>query len=98
MTKVHESQFELLTGSDCLAKYQWNTRIAQHYFCTRCGIYTFHRKRAQPDHYGINVYCLDDFDSTTVPVRKTEGISMSLVADNPRPEWPGPRVKTIEGL
>ena len=27
---------------EILGLYQWNTRIAKHYFCTRCGIYTFH--------------------------------------------------------
>lgn len=40
----------------------WNTARAKHFFCSRCGVYTFHRKRAAPDHYGVNVFCLEDFD------------------------------------
>jgi hypothetical protein len=92
MTKVHESQLTILQGEEALSLYQWNTQRAKHYFCSRCGIYPFHRKRAAPDHYGVNVFCLDDFDPAGVPVRATEGIGMTVVDPNPRPEWPGPRV------
>jgi len=90
MAKVHESQLTLLQGEEVLSLYQWNTRKAKHYFCSRCGIYPFHRKRAAPDHYGVNVFCLDDFDPRGVPVRATEGIGMTLEDPAARPEWPGP--------
>lgn len=78
MVQVHESDFELLEGEDALALYQWNFRIARHHFCKHCGIYTFHRKRAAPDSYGVNVYCLDDLNVDTVPVRQASGASMSI--------------------
>lgn len=91
MAKVHESKLTILAGEDALSLYQWNTRRAKHYFCSRCGIYTFHRKRSEPDHYGVNVFCLEGFDPTTMPVRATEGIGMSVVATQARPEWRGPR-------
>lgn len=92
MTKVHESALTILEGEDKLSLYQWNTRRAQHRFCSVCGIYTFHRKRSAPDHYGINVFCLDGFDHSTLPVRATEGENMTVESPDPRPEWPGPRV------
>lgn len=91
MAKVHEDALTITAGGDVLSLYEWNTRLAKHYFCSRCGIYTFHRKRAAPDHYGINVFCLDGFDASSIPVRATEGIGMSLVGPDARPEWPGPR-------
>lgn len=91
MAKVHEDALTITAGEDLLSLYQWNTRRAKHYFCSRCGIYTFHRKRAAPDHYGINVFCLDGFDASQIPVRATEGIGMSVVDPDGRPEWPGPR-------
>jgi hypothetical protein len=62
MTKVSENNFQLLSDSANLSEYNWNTKVARHFFCKECGIYTFHRKRAQPDHYGINIFCLDNFD------------------------------------
>jgi hypothetical protein len=91
MTKVHESALTIVSGQEVLSFYQWNTRRAQHYFCSRCGIYTFHRKRSEPDHYGVNVFCLEGFDPASVPVRATEGIGMSVVDPRARPQWPGPR-------
>jgi hypothetical protein len=94
MFKVPESALTLLEGEAALALYQWNTQRAKHYFCRHCGIYVFHRKRAAPDHFGVNVFCLDDFDASAIPVRATEGANMTLVDPNPNPQWPGPRVPT----
>ena len=92
MARVHERELTLTAGEDALGLYQWNSRVAQHRFCTRCGVYVFHRKRAAPDHFGVNVFCLDGFDPAAVPIRPTEGVSMTLVVPEPRPEWPGPCV------
>jgi hypothetical protein len=44
-------------------------RLHRHFFCSRGGVYTFHRKRAAPDHSGINGFYLEDFDPGSVPVR-----------------------------
>src|SRR5690606_42056158 len=41
-----------------LPLYQFNTKVAQHYFCSKCGTYTFHRRRSDPNTYGVNVVCL----------------------------------------
>jgi hypothetical protein len=76
MVKVHESQFRLLTGEDSLTEYRFNTMTARHFFCKRCGIYPFHRKRVTPDYFGINVFCLEAFDPSGIPVRETAGTSM----------------------
>jgi hypothetical protein len=76
MVKVHESRFRLLRGEDALRLYQFHTMTARHYFCGTCGIYPFHRKRAAPDHYGVNVFCLEGFDPTGIPVRLTDGAGM----------------------
>jgi len=63
----------------------------QAFLLSRCGIYTFHRKRAAPDHFGVNVFCLEDFDPAAVPVHATDGIGMSVVEQTARSQWPGPR-------
>ena len=76
MVKVSEHDFELLAGGEALTRYQFHTLTAQHFFCKICGIYPFHRKRVTPDHYGINVFCLDDFDLAGIPVRQTVGAGM----------------------
>jgi len=76
MVKVHESRFRLLTGEDSLSEYRFHTQTARHFFCKTCGIYPFHRKRSAPDHFGINVFCLHDFDPVGIPVRATAGATM----------------------
>ena len=45
-------------GADKLALYQFNTRVAEHYFCSVCGIYTHHKRRSNPNQFGVNVACL----------------------------------------
>jgi hypothetical protein len=91
MAKVPQTALTLTKGKDELRLYEWNTRVAKHYFCGTCGIYTFHRKRAAPDHFGVNVFCLDGFDASSILRRATDGIAMSLTDPEARAEWPGPR-------
>jgi hypothetical protein len=62
---------EITAGADALTAYRFNTGAAQHFFCSRCGIYTHHQRRSRPDEYGVNVACLDgispfDFAEVTV--------------------------------
>ena len=76
MVKVHESRFRLLAGADSLTEYQFHTMTARHFFCKTCGIYPFHRKRTTPDHFGINVFCLHDFNPAGIPVRLAVGATM----------------------
>ena len=68
------ADLEILEGEDLLSRYEFNTHTAKHYFCSRCGIHTFHQRRSNPEEYAVNVACLDGvspFDFRKVPV--TEG-------------------------
>lgn len=61
----------IIAGEDMLTRYRFNTGAAQHFFCARCGIYTHHQRRSNPDEYGVNVACLEGvspFDFAAVPV------------------------------
>lgn len=44
---------EVVKG-DSLQLYQFGSRIAKHYFCGICGIYTHHQRRSNPQEYGVN--------------------------------------------
>ena len=76
MVKVHQDNFKLLSGEEMLAEYRFHTMSARHFFCKSCGIYPFHRKRVTPDYFGVNVFCLDNFDPSGIPVREAAGASM----------------------
>jgi hypothetical protein len=49
------SGIKVLRGEDKLTEYRFNTQTAVHYFCSVCGIYTFHQRRSNPEQYGVNV-------------------------------------------
>jgi hypothetical protein len=49
----------VLQGVELLACYQFNTRVAEHYFCRVCGVYTHHKRRSDPTCYAFNLGCLD---------------------------------------
>ena len=53
------SKFTLLSGEDMLTSYRFNTGVAQHTFCSQCGIKPFYIPRSNPDGIDINVNCLD---------------------------------------
>ena len=59
MTTVNKDEFNLESGKDYLSIYQWNTKIAKHFFCKICGINTHNQRRSDPNTFGINVGCLD---------------------------------------
>jgi hypothetical protein len=62
---------EVISGAEALALYQFNSKAAEHHFCSICGIYTHHRRRSNPDQCGINVAILagvSPFDFAEVPV------------------------------
>ncbi|MCS0631869.1 GFA family protein [Telluria mixta] len=64
---------EITSGEEWLTLYQFNTMQAKHYFCSKCGIYTHHQRRSNPDEYGVNAACLDGvspFDFPEVPVNE----------------------------
>lgn len=49
----------ITSGEALLTEYRFNTGTARHYFCSRCGIYTHHQRRSNPNEYGVNVACLE---------------------------------------
>lgn len=56
---VNLDDLQIVKGADNLARYSFGTHTAQHHFCKTCGIYTHHRRRSNPDEYGVNMGGLD---------------------------------------
>ena len=59
MTPIPREELKVVKGEDILKLYQYHTKVAKHYFCSNCGIYTHHVMRSNPNMYGINVACLE---------------------------------------
>jgi hypothetical protein len=56
---VPADQFKLLSGSDTLKTYSFNTHTAKHLFCSVCGIKSFYVPRSHPDGISVNARCID---------------------------------------
>jgi len=56
---VSLADISVLKGLEHLRLYQFNTKVAKHYFCGICGIYTHHQRRSFPDQFGYNIGCLE---------------------------------------
>lgn len=67
---------DVIRGRDKLTEYRFNSGEAAHYFCSLCGIYTFHQRRSNPQEYAVNVACIEGvspFDFS--PVKVNDGIN-----------------------
>ncbi len=70
---VPRERFQLLQGEDALTTYRFNTGVAQHRFCTRCGVHPFYVPRSDPDKIDVNVRCLDGVDLDALRPRPFDG-------------------------
>jgi len=70
---VPANRFRLLRGADRLTTYTFNTGVARHLFCRRCGVKSFYVPRSNPDGYSVNVRCLDRSTIEHVDVEPFDG-------------------------
>ena len=60
MTPVGHDDIKVIKGQDLLKLYQYHTKVAEHYFCSKCGIYTHSNPRSNHDKvYMLNVACIE---------------------------------------
>ena len=69
-------QIEIDADPNDIGLYQFGTKVAKHYFCKHCGIYTHHETLRQPGHYRINIGCVDNLDSLSLPFDVFDGASL----------------------
>tara|TARA_B100000886_G_scaffold185450_1_gene127218 strand:- start:1624 stop:1989 length:366 start_codon:yes stop_codon:yes gene_type:complete len=66
MIVVDNGDFKIIKGEELLKLYQFHTKIAKHYFCSVCGVYTHHNPRRDPSKVGFNLGCIDEIDSMSL--------------------------------
>jgi hypothetical protein len=56
----------MLRGKNALSVYTFETGVAQHTFCSQCGMHPFYVPRSQPDKIIVNARCLDGIDASAL--------------------------------
>ena len=62
-----------MAGADELTTYTFNTGVAKHLFCRRCGVKAFYRPRSNPDGWSVNARCLDAGTVVSMTVKPFDG-------------------------
>jgi hypothetical protein len=70
---VPKSDFRILQGEDQLATYEFNTGVAQHYFCRHCGVKSFYVPRSHPERISVNGRCIDPETIKSVSLKPFDG-------------------------
>lgn len=83
MGSVPLSNLKIIKGEGKLSLYQFDSKEAEHYFCSLCGIYTHHKRRSNPDQYGINLGCLENVDPGLIEGVKTYDGANNHPSDKP---------------
>ena len=59
--------------ADDIGLYQFGSKIARHYFCKVCGIYTHNEMLRMPGHMRVNLGCIEDLDTSEFEVMVFDG-------------------------
>ena len=76
-------RFNLLSGRDSLTTYTFNTGVAQHHFCSLCGVKSFYVPRSHPDGFSVNARCLEGDTIESMSVAPFDGRDW----ENARAAW-----------
>jgi hypothetical protein len=71
---VPAAQFRLIRGREALTTYRFNTGVAQHHFCSHCGVKSFYVPRSHPDGISVNARCLDAGTVESLSVEPFDGV------------------------
>ena len=56
-----------------ISLYQFGDKIAKHYFCNKCGIYTHNEMLRMPGHMRVNLGCIENLDTSGFEVTVFDG-------------------------
>ena len=78
---VKDGDLEVIRA-ETLGTYQFGPKTETHHFCTRCGVYTHHRRPARGMEWGVNVGGLEGVNPADIdPVPWMDGKNWNPVRE-----------------
>jgi hypothetical protein len=63
----------LEANPDDISLYEFGSKVAKHYFCKHCGIYTHNEMLRIPGHCRVNLGCIEGIDTAGFEVTVIDG-------------------------
>jgi len=73
MFTLPPEDLEIDACSGALGLYQFDTKVAKHFFCKTCGINPFNETLRMPGHFRVNLGCIDEIDTDSLEVKVFDG-------------------------
>lgn len=73
LSYLPQKHFNLLSGKQSLAVYNWGDKDVNHYFCKRCGVHTFHDTIYDLGAFRINLCCVKGVDLKSLAITFFDG-------------------------
>ncbi|MDT8420099.1 MAG: GFA family protein [Desulfuromonadales bacterium] len=73
---IAQDDMKIAAQEGALSVYQFGSKVAKHYFCNRCGIYTFNETLRKPGHFRANLACLEGINPLELPTQVFDGASL----------------------
>ena len=70
---IPEGELVIEADEKDIGLYQFGSKIAKHYFCKNCGIYTHNETIRAPGHMRVNLGCVDDLDTSGLELLVFDG-------------------------
>ena len=70
---VPNEELSVTVDGDNLGLYQFDNKVAKHYFCKTCGIYTHNETVRAPGSCRVNLGCIEDLDTSELEVTVFDG-------------------------
>ena len=75
VTLEKKDAIQIIEGEEYLSSYQYNTMIAKHFFCKKCGIQVYSNRRFDPNGIGVNLGCIDEIDTFKIEAPVADNIN-----------------------
>lgn len=70
---IPADKLEIEADAEDIGLYQFDSKIAKHYFCRKCGIFTHNETLRAPGNYRVNLGCINELDGVDLEVIVFDG-------------------------